>query len=135
MTEYKRVSDGAEFLDYGKVNPSEPDLVYTGPKKVSDAIRIKLDIEVAEAITGLKSLQREAKAATKALAELREEQRSLNIEGVAQVLAKFLESPKVDTLKLKDALGILTSIERIDLAWGEIRESWGDAINGGTKRK
>ena len=98
-------------------------------------INVKVNVEVAEAITGLKAIQREAKAATKALAELREEQRDLNIEGVAQVLEKFLESPKVDTLKLKDALGILTSTERIDLAWGEIRESWGDAINGGTKRK
>ncbi len=33
-----------------------------------------LNVEVSEAITGLKALQREAKAATKALAELREEQ-------------------------------------------------------------
>ncbi|UHH07134.1 hypothetical protein LUM37_02725 [Bacillus subtilis] len=41
-------------------------------------INVKVNVEVSEAITGLKALQREAKAATKALAELREEQRALN---------------------------------------------------------
>ncbi|AMK73942.1 MULTISPECIES: hypothetical protein [Bacillus] len=43
-------------------------------KRVSDEINVKVNVEVSEAITGLKALQREAKAATKALAELREEQ-------------------------------------------------------------
>ncbi|MED4579034.1 hypothetical protein P9480_09755 [Bacillus atrophaeus] len=43
-------------------------------KRVSDEISVKLNVEVSEAIAGLKALQREAKAATKALAELREEQ-------------------------------------------------------------
>ncbi len=37
-------------------------------------VNVKVNVEVAEAITGLKAIQREAKAATKALAELREEQ-------------------------------------------------------------
>ncbi|WP_268431123.1 hypothetical protein [Bacillus sp. Tg11] len=37
-------------------------------------INVKVSVEVSEAITGLKALQREVKAATKALAELREEQ-------------------------------------------------------------
>ncbi|WP_439024393.1 hypothetical protein [Bacillus halotolerans] len=41
-------------------------------KRVSDEINVKVNVEVAEAITGLKALQREAKAATKALAELRD---------------------------------------------------------------
>ncbi|MED2969395.1 hypothetical protein ABE128_13185 [Bacillus subtilis] len=41
-----------------------------------------LNVEVSEAITGLKALQREAKAATKALAELREEQRALYDTGL-----------------------------------------------------
>ncbi|MCY8493758.1 hypothetical protein [Bacillus inaquosorum] len=93
-------------------------------KRVSNEISVKVNVEVSEAITGLKALQREAKAATKALAELREEQRNLNIEGVAQVLEKFLESPKVDALKLKEALGILTPTERHRLVWGDIRKSW-----------
>ncbi|WP_434181895.1 hypothetical protein [Bacillus sp. jun7] len=35
-------------------------------------ISVKVNVEVSEAITGLKALQREAKAATKALAELRD---------------------------------------------------------------
>lgn len=34
-------------------------------------ISVKVNVEVSEAITGLKALQREAKAATQALAELR----------------------------------------------------------------
>ncbi|WP_340043253.1 hypothetical protein [Bacillus velezensis] len=37
-------------------------------------ISVKVSVEVSEAITGLKALQREAKATTQALAELREEQ-------------------------------------------------------------
>ncbi|MCY7751633.1 hypothetical protein MOB18_21465 [Bacillus inaquosorum] len=41
-------------------------------KRVSDEINVKVNVEVSEAITGLKALQREAKAATKALAELRD---------------------------------------------------------------
>ncbi|ASB90438.1 hypothetical protein [Bacillus sonorensis] len=90
----------------------------------ADRISVKIDVDVSDAITGLKAIQREAKAATKALAELREEQQNLSIEGAARVLEKFLESPDVDTLKLKDALGILTSTERHRLVWGEIRESW-----------
>ena len=43
-------------------------------KRVSNEISVKVNVEVSEAITGLKALQREAKAATQALAELREEQ-------------------------------------------------------------
>ncbi|QHZ45900.1 hypothetical protein [Bacillus sp. NSP9.1] len=34
--------------------------------------KIKIDLDVSDAITGLKAVQREAKAATKALAELRD---------------------------------------------------------------
>ncbi|MED1676304.1 hypothetical protein P4V04_06555 [Bacillus subtilis] len=34
---------------------------------------VKIDIDVSEALTGLKTIQREAKASTRALAELREE--------------------------------------------------------------
>ncbi|MED4828150.1 hypothetical protein [Bacillus atrophaeus] len=41
-------------------------------KRVSDEINVKVTVEVSEAITGLKALQREAKAATKALAELQQ---------------------------------------------------------------
>ncbi|MED1742083.1 hypothetical protein P4U97_21750 [Bacillus swezeyi] len=88
--------------------------------------KIKIDLDVSEALTGLKAIQREAKAATKAMAELREEQNNLSIEGAARVLEKFLESPDVDTLKLKDALGILTPTEMTsqspDLVWEDIRD-------------
>lgn len=38
----------------------------------TDKIRIKLDVDVSDAITGLKAVQREAKAATKALAEFQD---------------------------------------------------------------
>ncbi|QJC97138.1 hypothetical protein HC660_26640 [Bacillus mojavensis] len=47
--------------------------VLSEPKSTGDN-NVKVNVEVSEAITGLKALQREAKAATKALAELREEQ-------------------------------------------------------------
>ncbi|TJZ71391.1 hypothetical protein FA037_05585 [Bacillus amyloliquefaciens] len=43
-------------------------------RKAAGEINVKVSVEVSEAITGLKALQREAKAATQALAELREEQ-------------------------------------------------------------
>ncbi|MED3230321.1 hypothetical protein [Bacillus velezensis] len=46
----------------------------TGNIYATGDVSIKVDVEVSEAITGLKALQREAKAATQALAELREEQ-------------------------------------------------------------
>ncbi|MDI3412537.1 hypothetical protein QKW52_29150 [Bacillus sonorensis] len=42
-------------------------------------INVKVNVEVAEAITGLKAIQREAKAATKALAELRDTAKKLGV--------------------------------------------------------
>lgn len=44
----------------------------TGNISAVGDINVKVNVEVSEAITGLKALQREAKAATKALAELRD---------------------------------------------------------------
>ncbi|MEC1648177.1 hypothetical protein [Bacillus halotolerans] len=52
-------------------------------KRVSDEISVKVNVDVSEAITGLKALQREAKAATQALAELREEQAKVEIDSKA----------------------------------------------------
>ncbi|WP_407568020.1 hypothetical protein OKW88_21410 [Bacillus subtilis] len=52
------------------------------PKSTGD-INVKVNVEVSEAITSLKALQREAKAATKALAELREEQAKVDIDSKA----------------------------------------------------
>lgn len=46
----------------------------TGNIYATGDVSVKVAVEVSEAITGLKALQREAKAATQALAELREEQ-------------------------------------------------------------
>ncbi|WP_239472225.1 hypothetical protein [Bacillus velezensis] len=46
----------------------------TGNIYATGDVSVKVAVEVSEAITGLKALQREAKAATRALAELREEQ-------------------------------------------------------------
>lgn len=65
--------DHDELMSYGKVGPNDPDFVYAEPKKKpSDTISLKLDVDVSEAITGLKAVQREAKAATKALAEFQD---------------------------------------------------------------
>ncbi|WP_459198716.1 hypothetical protein [Bacillus subtilis] len=62
-------------------------------KRVSDEINVKVNVEVSEAITGLKALQREAKAATKALAELREEQAKGPYKG-------YIAGERVDGKKL-----------------------------------
>jgi hypothetical protein len=43
----------------------------------SRGLTVKVDVDVSEALTGLKALQREAKAATKALRELEEAQKSV----------------------------------------------------------
>ncbi|NTU28428.1 hypothetical protein HPX95_20050 [Bacillus tequilensis] len=56
-------------------------------------ITATLNVEVSEAITGLKALQREAKAATKALAELREEQAKGPYKG-------YIAGERVDGKKL-----------------------------------
>ncbi|MCY9008382.1 hypothetical protein MOE50_05115 [Bacillus inaquosorum] len=62
-------------------------------KRVSDEINVKVNVEVSEAITGLKALQREAKAATQALAELREEQAKGPYKG-------YIAGERVDGKKL-----------------------------------
>ncbi|ARW40240.1 hypothetical protein [Bacillus amyloliquefaciens] len=54
----------------------------TGNIYATGDINVKVNVEVSEAITGLKALQREAKAATKALAELREEQQAVYDAGL-----------------------------------------------------
>ncbi|MCY9066606.1 hypothetical protein [Bacillus inaquosorum] len=61
-------------------------------ESISD-INVKVNVEVSEAITGLKALQREAKAATKALAELREEQAKGPYKG-------YIAGERVDGKKL-----------------------------------
>ncbi|MEH6971673.1 hypothetical protein [Bacillus sp. JJ675] len=72
--------DHDELMSYGKVGPNDPDFVYAEPKKKpSDTISLKLDVDVSEAITGLKAIQREAKAATKALAELRDTAKKVGV--------------------------------------------------------
>ncbi|WP_250635251.1 hypothetical protein [Bacillus subtilis] len=56
-------------------------------------INVNVNVEVSEAITGLKALQREAKAATQALAELREEQAKGPYKG-------YIAGERVDGKKL-----------------------------------
>lgn len=45
-------------------------------------INVKLDVDVSEALTGLKAVQREARKATSALAEFKEEQEKDGIETI-----------------------------------------------------
>lgn len=66
--------------------------------------KIKIDLDVSDAITGLKAVQREAKAATKALAELREEQVEISVEEAVRTLEKALENSNVDVSNLKEGL-------------------------------
>src|SRR5690606_21555882 len=58
-------------VDQFKYNEGDPEEVYTGhkPKSVGD-LTVKVNVDVSEALVGLKSLQREAREATKALREL-----------------------------------------------------------------
>ena len=62
-------------------------------KRVSNEISVKVNVEVSEAITGLKALQREAKAATQALAELREEQ-AKHEDTPSTVYEEYIENVK-----------------------------------------
>ena len=69
----------ADILRAALASVEAPKIEVTKDSKTE--ITATLNVEVSEAITGLKALQREAKAATKALAELREEQRALYLDG------------------------------------------------------
>ncbi len=62
--------DGEDVITIG-FNGME--FAHTKPKSVvkkADSLTVKVDVDVSEALTGLKALQREAKEATKALKEL-----------------------------------------------------------------
>ncbi|MEK5099315.1 MULTISPECIES: hypothetical protein [unclassified Bacillus (in: firmicutes)] len=96
--------------------------------------KIKIDLDVSDAITGLKAVQREAKAATKALAELREEQVEISVEEAARTLEKDLGNTKVDVSQLAEALRILTPSEVYRVSAQEAGESMRkllDEINRG----
>lgn len=65
---------------------------------------VKVNVDVSEAITGLKALQREAKAATKALAELREEQAKGHLAGRLYIGEEYIAPPVyVDGKKIEEA--------------------------------
>lgn len=98
--------------------------------------KIKIDLDVSDAITGLKAVQREAKAATKALAELREEQVEISVEEAVRTLEKALGSTKVDVSQLAEALRILTPSEVYRVSAQEAGESLRklfDEINRGER--
>ncbi|MEK3813129.1 hypothetical protein [Bacillus sp. FSL R7-0685] len=107
-------------------------------KRVSDEINVKVNVEVSEAITGLKALQREAKAATKALAELREEQVEISVAEAARTLEKSLENSNVDVdvSQLKEALRVFipTAVCRVSAQEaGESMRKLLDEINRGER--
>lgn len=69
-------------------NEGDPTEVYTGPKPKSvGELTVKVNVDVSEALTGLKSLTREAREATKALREL---------ETTAQRLSTHLDANAVE---------------------------------------
>ncbi|MEC1426637.1 hypothetical protein P9D51_11025 [Bacillus sonorensis] len=85
-------------------------------------INVKVDVEVAEAITGLKAIQREAKAATKALAELREEQEDLRVQAAVRTIEKALENSSADVSQLKEALReMFETISEVDADESNLR--------------
>ena len=55
-----------ESVPYGVDDGSGPDVRHLGDKPIGDN-NVKINVDVSEAITGLKAVQREAKEATKAL--------------------------------------------------------------------
>lgn len=59
------------------VKEGEPSEKYIGPKKAQSVgeVTVNVDVDVSEALTGLKALQREAHEATEALRELEEAQK------------------------------------------------------------
>lgn len=71
----------ADILRAALASVEAPKIEVTKDSKTE--LTATLNVEVSEAITGLKALQREAKAATKALAELRDEQVKVDIDSKA----------------------------------------------------
>ncbi|KJR67788.1 hypothetical protein [Bacillus velezensis] len=65
----------------------------TGNIYATGDVSVKVVVEVSEAITGLKALQREAKTATQALAELREEQ-AKHEDTPSTVYEEYIENVK-----------------------------------------
>jgi len=61
-------------------------------------VSININVEVSEALTGLKAIQREAKKATQALRELEETQQNYNIT------ININEPDTVDTKELADKI-------------------------------
>ncbi|KKB71869.1 hypothetical protein [Bacillus sp. TH008] len=142
MAESKRESIGRTTLlnAGGQAHITDNATIYIdgSPKNAqidgANGISVKIDVDVSEAITGLKAIQREAKAATKALAELREEQVEISVEEAARTLEKDLGNTKVDVSQLAEALRILTPSEVYRVSAQEAGESMRkllDEINRG----
>lgn len=62
-------------------------------KRVGDALTVKLNVDVSEAITGLKAVQREAKEATKALREVEAQSGDISITIDGEAIAESLYKP------------------------------------------
>lgn len=81
LSELNTMGISVEFTDEGvrwrdmKVKEGDPDVEYIGDKPKFKGLTVKVDVDVSEALTGLKALQREAREATKALRELEEAQK------------------------------------------------------------
>lgn len=80
-----------EFIRH---NEGEPTEVYVGQKR--NPLTIELDVDVSEALKGLKALQREAKETTKALRELEAVQKK---ENAPIPYGDFLYSEYIDEVK------------------------------------
>ncbi len=71
----------------------------------SRELTVKVDVDVSEALTGLKALQREAKKATQALKELDEAKNGYDTKegSVIYHISKELGVPPSDLVKLEPA--------------------------------
>jgi hypothetical protein len=100
------IDDGARIITSGTIKVSEEK-----PK-----LTIKIDVDVSEALTGLKALQREAKEATKALRVLEDSQNSRQIYDSYR---SFKHSAKYLTVEMQDGTVISVNLGE---PTGEYRE-------------
>jgi len=94
-------------VDQFKYNEGDPEEVYTGhkPKSVGD-LTVKVNVDVSEALTGLKAVQREAREATKALRELEEAQNRSRVFTNIPTHIKFEDESKSITDDITRSYGL-----------------------------
>lgn len=101
----------------------EPDISYLGSRKSPSSLTVKIDVDVLDAVSGLKAVQREAREATKALRELESTQKLTMYEATdALPIPKFTDEPdlsEVTTSRLQRELSRREGVKSRLLGDGE----------------